>query len=800
MSAIEYIERASAGLPRLVTPADKIYKDDCMYSFDSAENNDLGLDVCMTCFQAFARAVQKDFTAEHYGHKRHPVFLNIKKQLKRKAEPSPEEVLVNDENETNEARHKVPKLEILEQTELDLYDISTCVYVAPLSDSVPVEACPDSVRKLATDILTANSASVTDDIKAWELEVFPCEHSLTITTSTTPETKIDLSQCAMCDLKENLWICLTCGSLGCGREQFGSSLKGNSHALSHYEITGHQVAVKLGSLSADNEDSCDCYCYQCNDEVKVPDLTSKLLPFGVDLSSAVKSEKNLIELNLDTNKNWQFNLDGAGGEKLAPVFGAGLTGLLNLGNSCYLNSVVQVLFSLDSYKDFFGSLDFDEKVPDAALDLPSQMIKLYDGLTSGRYSKPSALKGDDYQNGIKPSTFKALIGADHQEFKTNKQQDANEFLLYLFDKLDKQFGLSLNKDFKFLLGSKVLCTNCHHGSRTTNLVDNISVPIASKLLGTDEDGKKIYEEVKLSDSFDEFAAQEIIENYKCEECGNTCVSTKQEGFVTFPKNLVVSVQRITLENWVPVKQEIPIEIPEEIDITKYKAPTFGEGETEVSRKETSLEETTKFEPNEEALSMLLSMGFTEPRCLRALYNTGNKDAEEAMNWVFAHMDDSDIDDPFNPESATLGENTSSKSDVAPEAIANLVSMGFGERLAKKALVLNNNDVNASVEWLFSNPDDDGEIPENSTPVINLQEESEQLSLQLEQEANSDQRGQYALKAVICHKGTSPHTGHYVAFIKVGGQWVLFNDEKVVQCGENIADIKKNAYIYVFERQ
>ncbi|KAM9934523.1 hypothetical protein OXX80_005894 [Metschnikowia pulcherrima] len=789
MTTQEYIERAGAGLPEKITPADKVYKDDCMYSFDTAENNASGLDVCMTCFQAFARAVQKDYTAEHYTRKRHPLFLNIKKQLKRRIEPDPE-------TPDAEARVKQPKLEIIEEKESDLYDISTNIYVAPLSDSADIDACPERVKSLANEILTANSASVADDIKAWESEVFPCEHSLSIAQVPVPEQEIDLSHCALCDLKENLWICLTCGTIGCGREQFGSSLKGNSHALTHYETSGHQVAVKLGSLSADNEDSCDCYCYQCNDEVKVPGLTEKLRPFGVDLSSAVKSEKSLVELNLDTNKSWQFSLDGASGEKLTPVFGPGLTGLSNLGNSCYLNSVIQALFSLPSYRSFFEGIEFDEKVPDAALDLPSQMLKIHDGLVSGRYSKPSALKGDDYQAGIKPSTFKALIGADHNEFQTNKQQDANEFLLYLFDKLDNQFGLTLNKDFKFLAGSKVVCANCKHGSRSTNLVDNISVPIRGNVLGTDEEGKKIYEEVKLSDCFDSFSTKETIENYTCEHCKETTSTTKQEGFVTYPKYLVVSVQRITLENWVPVKQEIPITIPEEINLKSYKAPSFDEGEIELKSGDKN-SHSEKFVPNEEAFSTLLSMGFSEPRCLRGLYNTGNKDAEEAMNWVFAHMDDADIDSPFDPTQVTQSNDIPA---IAPEAIDNLVSMGFGALLAKKALVLNNNDVNASVEWLFSHPDDDGVIEENTKPVVNLQDEINQVSAQLQEEADGEPNAQYALKAVICHKGTSPHTGHYVAFIKHEGQWILFNDEKVVSCGTNIEDIKKNGYIYFFEKR
>lgn len=57
-----------------------------------------------------------------------------------------------------------------------------------------------------------------------------------------------LAHCTKCDLKENLWLCLTCGSLGCGRQQFGG-LGGNGHGLQHFEETRHPVSVKLGTIT-----------------------------------------------------------------------------------------------------------------------------------------------------------------------------------------------------------------------------------------------------------------------------------------------------------------------------------------------------------------------------------------------------------------------------------------------------------------------------------------------------------------------------------------------------------------------
>lgn len=36
---------------------------------------------------------------------------------------------------------------------------------------------------------------------------------------------------------------------------------------------------------------------------------------------------------------------------------------------------------------------------------------------------------------------------------------------------------------------------------------------------------------------------------------------------------------------------------------------------------------------------LQQMGFPEIRCQRALLATGNSSAEDAMNWLFGHMED-----------------------------------------------------------------------------------------------------------------------------------------------------------------
>ena len=93
------------------------------------------------------------------------------------------------------------------------------------------------------------SSARQSEVQAWEEEIIACEHTLMLEQfAVGPIPASGLAHCNHCDLKENLWLCLTCGSLGCGRQIYGG-VGGNGHALKHYEDTKHPVAVKLGTIT-----------------------------------------------------------------------------------------------------------------------------------------------------------------------------------------------------------------------------------------------------------------------------------------------------------------------------------------------------------------------------------------------------------------------------------------------------------------------------------------------------------------------------------------------------------------------
>ncbi|GAV54731.1 hypothetical protein ZYGR_0AS00530 [Zygosaccharomyces rouxii] len=202
------------------------------------------------------------------------------------------------------------------------------------------------------------------------------------------------------------------------------------------------------------------------------------------------------------------------------------------------------------------------------------------------------------------------------------------------------------------------------------------------------------------------------------------------------------------------------------------------------------EQSTEFVPNANSASQLAEMGFQPNGIARALFATGNSDAESAMEWLFQHMEDADLNEPFvPPKNSNAAANGTSQ--VNPELLANMTAMGLDEKLSLKALVLNKGDVNRSVEWVFNNMDDDGELPQGPA-VHDVKDYGHKTP------------APYELTGIVCHKGNSVHSGHYVAFIRqiVNNEkkWVLYNDEKIVVAApENFEEMKKNGYIYLYSR-
>ena len=565
----------------------------------------------------------------------------------------------------------------------------------------------------------------------------------------------------MCDLKENLWLCLQCGNLGCGRSQYGG-VGGNSHGLKHTELTSHAIAVKLGSITP--EGTADVYCYACNEERTDPEIAEHLAHWGINLAEREKTEKSLTEMQIEHNLKWDFSMTTEDGKDMSPVFGEGLTGLKNLGNSCYLASMLQCLFSLSDFQErYFRPNESPPNTHTPAEDLETQLRKVADGLLSGRYSKPDmdVITSEHppeipTQRGLAPAMLKHLIGKGHEEFSTMRQQDAFELLLHLLKLITRSTHPTPLTDpvqsFRFVIEQRLQCLSCHRVRYRTDEQDNISIPVPVNRLPltnsvTDSSPpKEVFEPVTLKTCLDSFTAPENVE-LNCPSCSSSAGFTKRTLFKTFPTTLAVNARRFELVNWVPTKLDIPVVVGDEpLDLSVYKSHGHQPSE-ELLPEDAPSTAATAFAPNKVAIGQLEAMGFPRVRCEKALHATGNSDAEAAMNWLIAHMEDPDIDTPidFTPIGGAAA------ADVNPESIETLGAMGIAAPQARKALKETGGDVNRALDWVFSHPDDQGDFGEDQVGVETAKKEAKMAG-------SEELPAKFRLKSIVCHKGASIHAG------------------------------------------
>ncbi|EPE04485.1 ubiquitin carboxyl-terminal hydrolase [Ophiostoma piceae UAMH 11346] len=770
---------------RAPTPAQSVYREDCTQCFDSIDDPE-GLDVCLQCFNGGC-AGDRHHAKLHNLLWGHPLALNIRRTRK---------VVVRDEPPP-----KMSKLAIAAETEEDRYD--TAIAVKCIECETELDKADAKLAPTVEGILKANTFSLKEEVKAWEQELTACEHVLTL--SQEDQRKIasqDLGHCSKCALNENLWLCLQCGNLGCGRAQFGG-VGGNSHGLTHANESGHGVAVKLGSITP--EGSADVYCYSCDEERVDESLAEHLAHWGIILADRQKTEKSLTEMQIEQNLRWEFSMTTEDGKELRPLFGPGLTGLKNLGNSCYLASILQCLYDLPAFQKRYKVVSQDlPGIHDPADDLETQLRKVGDGLLSGRYSKPDTdVTVTDqstevpHQKGLAPAMLKHLVGRGHEEFSTMRQQDAFEMLQHLIKLISRSKHATPADDptaqFRYVLEQRLQCLSCKKVRYTTNEQDSIFIDVPLEKLPAVEGEESKYKPVTLKECLDRFTGEESVE-LTCSDCGSKDGYTKRSLFKTLPEVFVVNTRKMTLVNWVPVKVDVPVIVDDApILFDEYLSKGQQPGEELLPEDASaSASATPAFVANPEAVAQLEGMGFPRTRCEKALYATGNSDANSAMEWLFGHMEDPDIDEPLVLTGAASGGAASA---ADPEKIEMLGAMGFAEPQAKQALRETGGDVERAVEWLFSHPDATGEDEAAGGDG--------DASIEKPPAGTSDTPANYQLQSIVCHKGTSIHAGHYVAFIRKQlsddkVSWVLFNDEKVVEVID-VEEMKKFAYIYFFKR-
>ena len=78
--------------------------------------------------------------------------------------------------------------------------------------TLPSSSQSQKIKDLIQSILMSSSENEKSGIKAWEEEIFPCEHTLTLHQNEGIKiAEKSIAKCNDYDLSSNLWLCLTCG-------------------------------------------------------------------------------------------------------------------------------------------------------------------------------------------------------------------------------------------------------------------------------------------------------------------------------------------------------------------------------------------------------------------------------------------------------------------------------------------------------------------------------------------------------------------------------------------------------------
>ncbi|KAG7457683.1 hypothetical protein MATL_G00229800 [Megalops atlanticus] len=828
---------------RVPRPGDRVHKDECAFSFASPEEEG-GLYVCMNSFLGFG----SQYVERHHNKTGQRAYLHIKRT--RKAQ--------EDDDSNDQPKKKPTRMAIgIEggfDVEQDEYEEEVKVVILPDRQEVTSEdlaTMPDVVRERVSmsmaGLLAADSVSHALQVQQWDGEVRQESRHAAELSQLDNGVKIPPSgwKCEVCGLEENLWMNLTDGKVLCGRRYFDGS-GGNNHALQHFQQAGYPLAVKLGTITPDG---ADVYSYDEDDMVLDSKLPEHLAHFGIDMMTMEKTEHTMTELEIAANQRiGEWEVIQESGATLQPLTGPGFTGMRNLGNSCYLNSVMQVLFTVPDFQSKYVSnveKIFTEAPSDPTQDFKTQVAKLGYGLLSGDYSKLAYDPGDDVETpgpqgdqvGIAPRMFKALVGRGHPEFSTNRQQDAQEFFLHFINMVERNCRSRQNPSeaFRFLVEERIVCEQSNKVKYTQRVDYIVQLPVPlDQAMNAEElqEAEHQREEaesagapvppapracIPFSACLEALSEPETLTDFWSSAVQGKTTASKTTRFASFPDYLVIQIKKFTFgQDWVPKKLDVSIDVPDTLDLSSLRGTGLQPGEEELPEVAPpplmtpdvevkgilgfhgTEEDDSLYSPllspvlDDSTVSQLSEMGFPIEACRKAVYCTGNTGIDAAMNWVMGHMDDPDFSAPMVLPGCGSAPGTTPTETISEEHLATIVSMGFSRDQATRALRASSNVLERAVDWIFSHLDD-----------LESMEVSEGGRSAGESEGREppgprvrDGEGKYELFAFISHMGTSTMCGHYVCHIKKDQQWVIFNDQKVCASEKPPKDL---GYLYFYKR-
>nr|XP_006819196.1 PREDICTED: ubiquitin carboxyl-terminal hydrolase 31-like [Saccoglossus kowalevskii] len=126
----------------------------------------------------------------------------------------------------------------------------------------------------------------------------------------------------------------------------------------------------------------------------------------------------------------------------------GLCGVRNLGNTCFMNAVIQCLSNTDMMAEYFVMDSFQSDLRNKHIKRNSRKFGSKGEITEQFAILLKALWSSQYVPQLSRD-FKAIVSKYGAQFKGSNQHDAQEFLMWLLDKIHEDLNCATKKKFKY---------------------------------------------------------------------------------------------------------------------------------------------------------------------------------------------------------------------------------------------------------------------------------------------------------------------------------------------------------------